>query len=343
MNIAIVAFTKKGGELNQKLCYMLEAKQHRVRGYSVEKYAVGTQLTPFKHLGELIGLLFAQVDGLIFIGACGIAVRAIAPYIKSKETDPAVVVVDERAQFAISLLSGHIGGANTLTKIVAQAIGATPVITTATDSYNQFAVDSWAVENHLTIEEISSIKNISGAILNGEKVGFYSDIAIQGTLPQPLTYENQALGICVSKDINKKPFKQTLHLIPKNIVLGIGCKRGTAFEQVEAFVESMLAQYNIAVKSIVKICSIDLKANEQAIIQLAKKYNVDFVTYTAQQLRDVQGEFTASVFVKNTVGVDNVCERSAVLGSCYGCRVISKIKSDGMTLAACEIEHKLKF
>jgi cobalt-precorrin 5A hydrolase len=112
---------------------------------------------------------------------------------------------------------------------------------------------------------------------------------------------------------------------------------------MEAFIESTLAQYRITPKSIVKICSIDLKADEQAIIRLADKYKVDFVTFTAQQLRAVQGEFIASPFVKNVVGVDNVCERSAVLGSCYGSRFISKTKFNGMTLAACEIEHKLKF
>lgn len=343
MKIGLIAFTKKGGQVNSKICEGLMLKGDTVEGFLFEKYAIGTSLSPFLKLSELTQYLFKEMDGIIFIGACGIAVRAIAPYLHNKMLDPAVIVVDEGATFVISLLSGHIGGANELTKCVAEIVEAIPVITTATDVNDKFAVDNWAMKNSLIITDISLVKLISSRVLNGEKIGVSSELQVEGALPTELTYDEVEVGICISRDVHKKPFPKTLSLVPRNIVLGIGCRRDITYEKIEDLVEKTLKKYDIDTKRVCKLCSIDLKSKEQGIIQLANKYGVDFVTFAAAELEEVKGEFASSMFVKTQVGVDNVCERSAVLGSNLGKLVIPKTANTGVTVAVCEMEYTLQF
>ena len=343
MKIGLIAFTKKGGQVNIKICESLMLYGDIAEGFLFEKYAIGSSLRSFSKLSELTEYLFKKMDGIIFIGACGIAVRAITPYLLNKMTDPAVIVVDEGGSFVISLLSGHIGGANELTKCVAEIIGAIPVITTATDVNDKFAVDNWAMKNSLIITDISLVKLISSRVLNGDKIGIYSEIQVDGKLPTELTYDEVEVGICISRDDHKKPFPKTLTLVPRNIVLGIGCRSDITYDRIEELIEETLKQYGIDKKRVCKLCSIDLKSKEQGIIQLANKYGVDFVTYTALELESIKGEFASSMFVKTQVGVDNVCERSAVLGSNLGKLVIPKTALNGVTVAVCEMEYKLQF
>ncbi|MDF2586808.1 MAG: cobalamin [Anaerocolumna sp.] len=343
MKLAVIAFTRKGGGLNSKIVNELMLTGEQVTGYMIDKYVDDTNLTPFCNLKDLMKNLFSTMDGIIFIGACGIAVRSIAPYLRSKVEDPAVLVLDEHGTYVISLLSGHIGGGNELTNIVANMIGGKPVITTATDVNQKFAVDSWAKKNKLIITDVSMIKLISSSILHGEKISFFSELKMAGQLPSELTKDKTDIGICISNDKNRKPYPNTLNLIPKNIVLGIGCKRETPFDRIETFVDEVLKENQIDSKRVIKICSIDLKSKESGMIQLAEKFGVRFNTFSVEELNAVKGEFASSSFVKNTVGVDNVCERSAMLGSEYGSLIIPKTSKQGITLAVCEINHILQF
>ena len=132
MKIAIIAFSERGAALAERL---LTPSEHETKGYITRRHAVGNTLEPFDSVHKLTGRLFSNTDALVFIGACGIAVRAVAPHVRSKLTDPAVVVCDETGSFAVSLLSGHVGGANTLTEQIAARLGAIPVITTASDAH----------------------------------------------------------------------------------------------------------------------------------------------------------------------------------------------------------------
>ncbi len=343
IKVGIISFTKKGGKLNEKICSGLKEKGLAAEGYTTNKYALGTGLHPFNKLSELMEQLFQTADGIIVIGACGIAVRGIAPFLKSKSEDPAVVVAGEDGKFVISLLSGHIGGANELSRWVAGIIKAVPVITTATDVNDKFAVDSWAVKNNLIITDVSMIKEISGAVLNGDKTGFYCEYPVKGKLPPELTLGTSDIGICVSKNTSLKPFAKTLNLVPRNIVLGIGCRRGMAGNKIQDVVTDVFGQYKLDKKRIFRVCSINLKSGEEGILKLAEAYQAEFVTFTAEGLKDVKGDFVGSEFVKNTVGVDNVCERSAVLGSHYGKKLISKTAADGVTLSACEMDYVVTF
>lgn len=288
-----------------------------------------------KSMGKLVGI--------IFIGACGIAVRAIAPYIRHKAKDPAVVVVDEGGEYAISLLSGHLGGANELTGKIASCIGAVPVITTATDNRRVFAVDSFAMKNSLYITDTAKIKEISGAILNGERIGIHSEYPMSGQLPEGLTCEKQDKGISISAAVIDAPFPLTMHLLPKNLVVGIGCKKGVKEEIMYQRLLNLFSQHGLNMGRISKLCSIDIKKEEPGILKLVKKLEVSLVTYTAQELKQVSGTFTPSAFVESTVGVDNVCERSAALGSQYGKQLISKNSGEGMTLSVYEQEYQINF
>ena len=169
-------------------------------------------------LAEWTGVQFVQSDALIFVGAAGIAVRAIAPLCKSKTTDPAVVVVDECGRFAVPILSGHLGGANDLARTIAAVCGAVPVITTATDAHGIFAVDEWAKHQNCMVLEPERIKLVSGKLLAGQTVYYRADFPVAGTAPAGLSpaeapeKADLALTLC--------PTGQALHLVPRIGVLG---------------------------------------------------------------------------------------------------------------------------
>ena len=251
-----------------------------------------------KNLYELTGKIFKDSDAIIFISACGIAVRAISKYINSKLTDPAVIVIDEKANYVIPILSGHIGGANELARNIAKILNAQPVITTATDLNNLIAVDEWAVNNNCNIENPELIKNISGALLENKN-------------------KNLKIGVAVTEqNINLKDlWPVTLILRPKNLILGAGCKKNIDPDLFENSALKFLENSGVSYLSLKFLASIDIKKHEPAMINFARKYKIDFVTFSAEDLNNLNGSFTDSERVKNFIGVGNVCERSAILAA----------------------------
>ena len=236
MKIALVSFTKNGIHISDKINAYLRKSSNNIEVYSTQTLADKYGKTPF---GESITLwaktCFETCDALIFIGACGIAIRAIAPWIDNKAKDPAVLVIDDKSNFVISLLSGHIGGANKLTRSLADLLGAISVITTASDINGKFAVDEWAVDNNMFIADTSQIKYITSALLKNEPVGLHCIFPIENTLPNGIELSDKGkYGICISYDADEKPFEHTLNLIPKNIAVGIGCRRNTSAQDVES-------------------------------------------------------------------------------------------------------------
>ncbi len=308
MTVAI-SFTAKGRELAERVGELFFDLRH------IDSFKE-------KRLSEQMEEAF-QARTLIFIGAVGIAVRAIAPYIKSKDTDPAVIVVDENGDYVIPILSGHIGGANRMADYIAREIGATAIITTATDTRGVFAVDTFASENALHIENIDCIRHISGAILSGEKVGFKSDYELNIALPSCFTPGDANVGIYIRKNESQgsKPYQNTLLLKPKEYVLGVGCRKGTDKKLFEESAFEFLREQSININDVCTITSIDLKREEACIREFSSKHRVDFTTYNAETLAAIQGEFTPSAFVLQTTGVDNVSERSAVA---FGAKILVK-------------------
>ena len=266
-----------------------------------------------------------QCDAIIFVGATGIAVRAIAPFIHGKAVDPAVLVIDEAGRYVISLLSGHLGGANALARTAATLIEAEPVITTATDAESAFAVDTFAKENGFLLTDLRKAKEVSAKVLRGEKLRIYSDIPMERLVQRPARHEAELVP---AQDIDRadivisyqthilKPAENSsqaigLRLIAKRVHVGLGARKGVTQAEVAAAVATCLEDAGIDPRAVVALASIDLKKQEAGILAYSYECGVPFVTYTAEELRTVEGAFAGSSFVQSVTGVANVCERAA--------------------------------
>lgn len=325
LKLAVIYFTKSGEQTAKKLFELADT-----RFFVYDKQTGGG-------LKDFVKSAFSDMDGIVFISAAGIAVRLIAPYIKAKNIDPAVLVIDDLGQYVIPILSGHLGGANELAAVISKKIGATEIITTSTDIHKQFAVDIWSKEHGCVIANIDAIKSVSAAILRGEEVSFHSDFEVTGELPNRLTnIQSHEVGVAVSLDEGKKPYKITLNVIPKIITLGVGCKKNTASNLFEDTILQILKAQKISIKAVKSIASIDLKSEEDCILDFCKKYAIPPTFYTSEQLNRVKGGFTHSDFVKKTTGTDNVCERSAAYNDS---KLLLKKQSQNGITAAISVEN----
>ncbi len=339
MKISIISITEKGRILSQKISDCLSDK-HSVKRFCFHKNSDENAVS-FSDINSLAPDIFYNSEVLIFVCACGIAVRSIAPLIKSKTSDPAVLVLDDNGKFVIPILSGHLGGANRFAELIAEKIGAVPVITTATDIGGKFSPDSFAKANNLIITDLTVAKEIAAAVLNSEKIGLISDY--EGlNIPSDIAANEQCrTGICVSADTAKKPFEITLNLVPKNIVIGVGCKRGTSCEVIERLVLETLQTVQININRVFAVTTIDIKANEKGLLKFCEKHVIKLYTYTAEELMSVKGHFTKSDFVLSQTGTDNVCERSIVKRG--GRLLIPKTAENGVTVAVGELPITLDF
>lgn len=376
--IAIAGFTTSGCVLAQKIVSELEG----ARAWAPHRISEEVGLPGFDSVGAWAGEAFAHgCDGIVFVGACGIAVRAIAPYVTSKMHDPAVVCVDEAGKWAISLLSGHVGGANDLARRIARIVGATSVVTTATDVRDAFAIDEWAARRSLVIANPQLIKRVSGALLEEGRVGVRAgrQVSLTGELPAGFVREECASGMDGASDTGgagdgiRKPCPaeaapapdsadtaralhahvhigpelpcendlDTLHLITRNAVVGVGCRRGCEPATLQDSVETALASLGLAPEAVSTLATIDLKAAEPAVVELAAKHGWLLRTFSAQTLAAQGGDFASSEFVRTHVGVDNVCERA--LACCGAARVLNKQAHQGTTVAVGLVPKVLSF
>ncbi|MBQ6041931.1 MAG: cobalt-precorrin 5A hydrolase [Oscillospiraceae bacterium] len=328
--IAVISLTERGRALSLQI--QMQMVQFEISRFCFYKHT-DSRADEFRDLAVLTKSVFRQFDALIFVCACGIAVRMIAPHICSKQTDPAVLAADDRGQYVIPLLSGHLGGANALAQRIASEIHAHAVITTATDIGGLFSPDSFAAANHLLMDDPEAAKEIAAAVLDGEKIGLHCTYPYRN-LPAELILTDEArCGIVIADSAGFSPYPVTLHLIPKNIVAGIGCKRGIPHEKIEAAVVSRMTAAGIDERRICAVSSIDRKADEPGLLLFCKMRNVPFHTFSAGQLMQLAGDFSHSDFVETVTGTDNICERSAVLCS-GGALVMSRTAGDGITVAA---------
>ncbi len=290
----IIYFTDRGEELSGKLLSKLKKQ-----GYEADR-ASGRQ----EKLSEWTAEHFIGGKVLIFIGAAGIAVRAVAPFVKKKEEDPAVIVTDEQGRYWIPILSGHIGGANRAAEELSRLCGGQPVLTTATDGEGLFSVDVFAKDNGLVIPDLNQAKGFSAKLLSRN---------------------GAALIISPEK-------REGFYLIPRCIILGAGCRKGKTKEELLAFMLELLDGQDLSRYALCCIASIDRKKDEQGLKECAQELSVPFLTFSAEELAAVPGAFTASKRVSEETGVDNVCER-AVMAAGAGKLLVRKTVKDGMTLA----------
>lgn len=288
MKGVIISFTANGEQMGETVSKGLEELGWDADTFVKSKYVKSDQAhLVTMSLNQWLEPLWGETDAFVFVGAAGIAVRAIAPFVKSKKTDPAVLCMDEKGTFCIPLLSGHLGGANELAEKLSGLTGALPVITTATDLNQCFAVDLFAKEQGMEIRDMKKAKEISAALLSGKK----------------------------------------------RITAGIGCRKGASAKDVKFALMEVCRQSRIPIGCIKQLASIELKKEEAGIIETARELRIPFITFSAEALSEVPGEYTASLFVQSVTGVENVCERSAVLGSSYGILIQKKTAVGPVTVA----------
>lgn len=354
--IAIISFTGSGARTAQRLLKAFQGT-YDCQGYIKKKFwrlltitDEGKPLFPVQDWEEdpssWTGKRFMDSDCLIFIGAVGIAVRFIAPYVKDKMEDPAVIVIDEQGSYAIPILSGHVGGANQLAREAANALGALPVITTATDLNGKFAVDVFARDNHMIIGNRKLAKEISARILEGEKIRLRSDLPLKGDLPKEIVIASQQEepDIWITWKKGKESQSRILFLIPRQVILGMGCRKGVEKERVMEAVKDFCDSVDLDIRSIKDLATIDRKKEENGLIKTAMELGAGFLTFSSQELSALQGPFSESEFVKKTVGVGNVCERAAVLGTGLPDQAVliaGKMAEDGVTAAAAIVKKPI--
>ncbi|MGJ4851851.1 cobalt-precorrin 5A hydrolase [Bacillota bacterium Meth-B3] len=329
MRVGILAFSERGLALGERLAGLLGD------GTAAERCGDGA-------LAAWTRAHFSSDDALVFIGSAGLAVRAIAPHIQSKATDPAVVVADELGTYAVSLLSGHLGGANELAVKVARLLDAIPVVTTATDVHGIFAVDSWARRRGLAIENPERIKRVSARLLSGATVTLKSEFPVEGALPDGIELTDGPADILVTHRMGGRA--EALRLVPPVVALGVGCKKGVNAEVIECAFSMMLDKARCLSAAVARVCSIDLKANEPGIVAFCRRRALPYRTFSAEELAAVPGKFEGSAFVRSVTGIDNVCERSAVLGCGEGGVLLSgKNAGNGVTMALAVEPYALRF
>lgn len=302
-------------------------------------------------LSDWTGKRMKERHPLLFIGACQIAVRAIAPWVSDKLFDPPVLVMDERGNHIIPLLSGHIGGANALADKLSERLGAKAVITTATDIEGRFAVDLFAKKNSLHIANRDGIAKVSAKVLAGEEIKVAVEPEHVRTeekmqLPEGLQLVSGALRENADVVISsQRPEKMPLlFLQSKEYVIGMGCRRGKEKEKIGALIEKTLKEAGITKSQVFALASIDCKKEEEGFLTWTKEAGVLFLVYPAKELMELKGRFCHSEFVEKQVGADNVCERAA-LKACRegGVLVYEKHAEDGMTIAVAKREWSVTF
>ncbi|UHP11246.1 cobalt-precorrin 5A hydrolase [Listeria marthii] len=327
--IAIIAVTERGRDLAITLAETVAAtifvpeKHHNAH----------TQiLTP--NFGTGLRTIFTEYQALICIMATGIAVRTLAPVIEDKLSDPAVLVMDEHGQFIISLLSGHVGGANALTEQIAELTGGAAVITTATDRANVAAIDNIAKQLDGYLPNFkATTKRINGLLAAGKEVGLHVDEPFEVDT-RGFTNKEVSPQIFISTKNNLPTAKiERIQLVPRQFILGVGCRKGISVETIDAAFRHFCEQENIHPRAFRVIHSITLKAEEPAILHLAEQWGIEFIVHSAEELQTVAEKYPTSAFVQKTVQVGNVALSAADIGS-NGNVITSRFAENGVTFAA---------
>lgn len=316
--IGIISVTKKGDVLGYKLKENLEGTLYLKS--SIEDFSL-------KNITEEA---FKKHKYIIFISSTGIAVRAIGHLLKGKDKDPGVVVVDVCNNFSISLVSGHLGGANKLTQKVSKILNNTPVITTATDNLGVYAPDMVAIQNKLIIDDLKTAKVLATRLVNKEEVYFKDDRNLIET-PKGYIKTNEVKENTLWITNKDEEHNNVLKLYRKDIVLGVGCRRKTENKKFYNFIMEALKENNLSYKSIKAIASIDVKRNEECILNFASSLNIKSRFFTKEEISLVHNKYEGSDFVFKNVGVRAVAE--PVVELMNGTLIVNKIKKDGMTLA----------
>ncbi|MDW7684103.1 MAG: cobalt-precorrin 5A hydrolase [Bacillota bacterium] len=344
MNGAVIALTPGGRELALRV-----AATTGFAVYLPEKLQeAADSANSFLSLPDTLHAAFAEREALVLIMACGIAVRLLAPLLRSKQTDPAVVVMDEAGRFAVSLVSGHWGGANQLAARLGELTGAVPVITTATDVHGLLAIDVFAGEIGARPEPFARVKDFNAAMLRKETVAVFSDIThpeASGLCFYPLIrYKELApdfafRALLTNLAVYPGSSEEDLYLRPPNLYVGVGCRRGVAAERIITAIRTVLSRFNLAEGCLAGLASLEAKKDEPGLLLAAEKLNVPVCFYSREDILALQAPVQASAFVQEKMGVKAVCEPAAMLAAGSQRLLVPKQKMDGITVAVAEQKY----
>ncbi|CAB1077778.1 hypothetical protein JY97_04965 [Alkalispirochaeta odontotermitis] len=352
--IAVWALTPNGRNLAETISREMNADVDVYLSQNLSGHRTGP--FRFQKLGDAIQREFNQYGGHIFIMSTGIVVRLIAPLIRHKTEDPAVVVVDDGGHHAISLLSGHLGGANQLTQQIAAASGARPVITTATDVNQVPAIDILAQEKGLLIENPGAIKTVNMALLTGTKVMVCDPFDfLKNSLPGSTKLKPEELTEHCRKNEQQTDVANAAYVLatdrtldlpvavlvlrPASLIAGIGCNRNTEAAEIKAHLTQVLADNRLAFSSLSGIASIDVKADETGLIAVAAELELPLTFFGKQELNQVNTIQNPSKIVEKHVGVKSVCEAAAILASSNGNLIVPKQSTKNVTVAIARINY----
>jgi cobalt-precorrin 5A hydrolase len=354
---AAVAITKHGVEMARSLATAFPGTDV----YYMSKFARGDEPEKGYRLFEgsvkfILPDLFKTYSGLIMFISLGAVVRMIAPILEDKKKDPAVVVIDDHGEHAISVLSGHLGGANELTRQVAKAIGARPVITTASDVQQTIPVDLFGRDFGWEIESFDNATPVSASVVNEERIAVVQEAGETGwwTYDRPLPEhirvyaraheamqaEFDAALVVTDRLLDAEEEAALLAngmlYRPKTLVLGIGCNRGTSAEEIEQTIVETLSELELSIKSVRNIATIDLKKDEQGLLKVCNKYKWKLETYTPDELNRVPLKNPSDTVFKYT-GAYGVSEPAALLSSGASDWLLEKRKCGNVTISVARI------
>lgn len=356
--IAILSLTSQGVETALEIRDVLVKAKITCTVFAPKKYAKKGVIPLDRKLSEIVKEIFSKVDAIVAIMATGIIVRTIAPCLKSKLRDPAVIGVDTMGRFVISVLSGHYGGANELTRLIASGIGAVPVITTASDVIGKKSADELARFLHCSIENPESLTAVNAAIINGERIvivltgnlkistneilGYEIEIAERGERAIEIVNEFDGGIIITREKIRRDKLKTPVTILkPRKITIGIGARKNVSENEIIKAVNFALKETNIPLDRVGRLATIDLKKDSPSIISAANRLglNLDFISIDGLRSFEHEGLSPDSKLVKQKIGVGGVCERAALIVAGEKAKLIlKKTKGKGVTVAIAEGE-----
>ncbi|MGL5123297.1 MAG: cobalt-precorrin 5A hydrolase [Fusobacteriaceae bacterium] len=320
MKIAVWTVTRRAGENSKKIKEVIPVDIFTLKKFNVEK------TIEIENFTIELEDKFLKYDAHIFVMATGIVVRKISCMLKNKDVDPAIIVIDENINFAISLVSGHLGRANELTQKISEKLKITPIITTSTDITGKIAVDTLAEKLNGQLKSLKTAKEVTSYIVDGKKVSIL--------LPKNIIKNGSVDGLILVS--NREDIKIT-QIYPKNIILGIGCKKGISKEIILDGINEILKISNISLKSIKHIATVDVKKDEIGLLEVTKFLNCELIVIDREKIKTVDNKFLGSDFVRKTIGVGSVSEPCALLSSNQnGEFLVQKYKKNGVTISIYE-------
>jgi cobalt-precorrin 5A hydrolase len=354
--IAVVAITRRGVETALNIKRALEEEGLKSTVFAPKKYSQPGVAEMEVKFGDFIKENYAKLDAIVAVMATGITIRAVAPFLESKLTDPAVIGVDAAGKFVISLLSGHYGGANDLTRIIAKGTGATPVITTASDALGKQGVDELAKLLHLTIENPESLASVNGAIVNGDGVvlvlvgdvriptevvnGFEVKRAQSGEEAVEILNAYDAGAVVTREPLKVEHFGKPFTILKARcVVVGLGCRKDSHCDHLVEAVNAAMKTVGLPAGRIDRFATVDIKRDSVAMLDAAKLFGAPLEFLSVEALRSLKHPDLSpdSKLVQEKIGVGGVCERAALIVAGKKSKLLlKKVKLNGTTVAVAE-------